>query len=138
MPRRKVPDNVKELRGTKQPCRSTGDGWVEFEELTEAPDPPQYLEIEARQYWERIVPIMLAKKVLTIADLEAVEVMCVLYGKVRKMATAGVDISSALVTQLRLYQTEFGLTPHSRNRVAAGDATPKGNKFAGNGRRKSS
>lgn len=135
MPRRPVGDNVKELRGTNQPCRSQGDV-VEFDALENLPEAPQYLDVRAKSYWQRIVPILFEKRVLTIADLEGLEVLCVLYGKVRQMAEAGVDISASCVTQLRLYQVEFGLTPASRSKLKAGEDGGKGNKFAGNGKKK--
>lgn len=135
MARRKTPDNVKSLHGTDQPCRMTGDV-LDFDAVNEAPTAPESLPVEAKQYWDRIVPVLLSKRVLSVADLEALEVMCALYGKIKKMIAAGVDISASTVTQLRLYQTEFGLTPASRNKINAGEDAGKANKFSGNGRKK--
>lgn len=134
MSRKKTPDNVKALRGTDQPCRLSGD-FVDFETLDDVPPAPQWLDIRAKNYWDRIAPILITKKVLSVADLEALETMCVLYGRVRQMAEASVDINSSLVTQLRLYQAEFGLTPVSRTKVTAGGDKPKANPFANNGKK---
>lgn len=132
MPRKKDPDNVKQLRATERPDRMNPDA-VDFESVEQKPDAPSYLDVRAKGYWDRIVPILISKRVLSVADLEALEVMCSLYGKVRQMVEAGVDISSALVTQLRLYQAEFGLTPVSRTKIAQGSDKPKNNPFANNG-----
>ena len=134
MPRKKDPDNVKQMRGTARPSRLHGE-WVEFEAVEDAPEPPQYLPVQAANYWRRLVPILLSKRVLSIADLESLEVLCVLYGRVRQMTEAGIDIQASLVTQLRLYQSEFGLTPVSRQKVGSGGEKPKGNAFANNGRK---
>lgn len=134
MPRRKTSDNVKRLRGTDQPCRMSGET-LDFDAVEQAPKAPECLPVEAMTYWNRIVPILLNKRVLTIADLEALEVMCALYGRVKKLIAAGVDIPASMVTQLRLYQTEFGLTPASRNKIAAGEEPSPGNKFAGRGKK---
>lgn len=133
MPRRKQSNNVKSLHGEDRPSRLT-TAQVDFPALEDAPA-PDFLEIEAKQYWDRIVPILRRKKVLSIADLEGLAVLCAMYGRVRKMLAAGVDISAATVTQLRLYQTEFGLTPASRNKIAGGDEEAVTNPFATHGRR---
>lgn len=135
MPARKTSDNVKSLRGTSKPSRTTGPT-LDFDAVSDVPEAPEVLPIEAKQYWDRIVPILLSKRVLSIADLEALEVMCALYGRVKKYVMLGADINAATVTQLRMYQTEFGLTPASRNKIAAGEDVPEGNKFGKNGRRK--
>lgn len=133
--RRKLPDNVKKLRGTAQPCRLVGET-LEFEQVEDAPEAPESLGLFGRQYWERITPLLLDKRILTQADLESLEVMCILYHKIRQSVAAGVDLNAASITQLRLYQTEFGLTPASRAKLKAGDDGSKGNKFTGNGKKK--
>ena len=134
MPRRKQSDNIKSLHGEDRPSRLAG-ATLDFPALEDAPAAPDFLEIEAKQYWDRIVPILRRKKVLSIADLEGLAVLCALYGRVCKMLAAGVDVSAATVTQLRLYQTEFGLTPASRNKIAGGDDGAATNPFASHGRR---
>jgi len=132
---RKLPDNVKKLRGTDQPCRMSGET-LDFESIEDVPEAPTSLNVQGRDYWERIVPILIKKRVLTIADLESLEILCVLYGKVMQAVSAGVDVNASSVTQLRLYQTEFGLTPASRAKIKAGDDGGKGNKFTQRGKKK--
>ena len=134
MPRRKTSDNVKRLRGTDQPCRMTGET-LEFDALSEPPDAPVSLNTHGVAYWNRIVPILLEKRVLSVADLETLEVMCLLYGKIRQQALAQVDVNASSVTQLRMYQTEFGLSPASRNKIAKGDDAGESNKFTRNGKK---
>jgi len=135
MPNRKVTDIEKIKRGYARPSTMSGET-LEFEEITEVPPAPQYMEIRAKQYWDRIVPILLGKRVLTIADLESLEVACVMYGKIRQCAEAGMDINAAQVTQFRLFQTEFGLTPASRAKIKAGDDSKGKNPFNANGQKK--
>lgn len=132
---RKTPDNVKSIRGTKQPCRTVGET-VEFDLVDAIPPAPEYLDVIAATFWRRIVPVLVDKRLLTLADLESLEVMCALYGKVRKCIEANVDINAATVTQLRLYQTEFGLTPASRTKMKAADNGKKGNKFTNRSKKK--
>lgn len=131
---RKTSDNVKRLRGTAQPCRLAGET-LEFDALSEPPEAPISLNNHGVEYWDRIVPVLLEKRVLSVADLETLEIMCLLYGKIRQQALAQVDVSGSLITQLRLYQTEFGLSPSSRNKIAKGDDAGKGNKFTRNGKK---
>lgn len=135
MPAKRVPDNVKALRGTDKPCKEFGPS-LDFEAVEDLPAAPQYLDVRAKAYWDRITPVLFEKRVLSVADLEALEVLCILYGKVRQAVEAGVDVNAATVTQLRLYQTEFGMTPVSRQKIRAGDDGSKGNKFTGNGKKK--
>jgi phage terminase small subunit len=132
---RRLPENVKQLRGTAQPCRSIGET-LDFEPVEEIPPAPISLGVHGKAYWDRIVPLLLAKRVLTVVDLESLEIMCMMYHKVLKASFAETDLNAASVTQLRLYQTEFGLTPASRAKLKAGDDGPKGNKFSGNGKKK--
>lgn len=132
MPNRKVPNHLKVVRGTDQPSRMQVLE-VEFEPLEQAPEAPQWLDHLAREYWVRIVPVLMAKKVLSEADLEALTVLCALYGKVRQAYSAGVELSASIITQLRLYQTEFGLTPVSRSKIAKSGDDGKANRFGKNG-----
>ena len=132
---RKLPDNVKQLRGTAKPCRAVGET-LEFQAVDVAPDAPESLGLFGKQYWDRIVPILLDKRFLSIADLESLEIMCILYHKIRQGVAAGIDLNASTITQLRVYQTEFGLTPASRTKLKAGDDGGKGNKFTGNGKKK--
>jgi len=128
MANRKVPNHLKVVRGTDQPSRMQVLE-VEFEPLEQAPGAPEWLDILAKKYWDRIVPVLMAKKVLSDADIEALAILCALYGKVRQAYSAGVELSASIITQLRLYQTEFGLTPVSRSKITKSGEDGKPNKF---------
>ena len=132
--RRKNPDAVKRLRGTDQPCRLSEE-CIEFDavDVANPPDPPDWLNTWAAEYWERIVPPLIEQGVLSVADLEALEILCTLYGRVREYALAGTDVSAAVLSQLRLYQSEFGLTPASKQRVKVTGKEIK-NRFSRNGK----
>lgn len=133
MPRPKKPNHLKVVRGTDQPCRMKADE-VEFDPVAEVPEPPEWLTAHAQNYWRRVAKVLTANKVLTEGDLEAMAVMCVLFGKIRQMSEAGVDMSASLINALRAYQGEFGLTPASRAKITKGDAD-KENPFAKHGRK---
>lgn len=122
----------KQRRGTDQPARSR-EPEIEFEQLTEAPQAPDWLPVHAKSYFQRIVPLLMAKRVLTQVDEEALHIMCMAYGKIRQAAEAGADLNASLLAQLRLYQTEFGLTPASRAKITKGPDGGKGNAFGKNG-----
>lgn len=84
--------------------------------------------LEARQYLSRVTQELVKKNVLSILDLGALEMMCALYGQIRNTSQAGLEVQAATLTQLRLYQTEFGLTPASRSRIT-GQREGRQNKF---------
>ena len=108
------------------------DEEVSFDPMDEVPECPGYINVHGRQYWDRIVPVLQSKRVLTEADLESLEIMVLLYGKVRQAAQAGVELNASTITQLRLYQGEFGLTPVSRTRIKQSGDGVKENRFKKN------
>ena len=66
------------MRGTKPHLRIERDG------LQDMPA-PDWLPADARAEWERIVPILARRKILTEADLGMVEGFCLAAGLVREM-----------------------------------------------------
>jgi len=135
MANRKTPDNVKKLRGTDQKCRMTGAN-LEYDLVEDAPIVPDTLTADGQAYWKRIVPILMEKKVLTVGDFESLEVLCLVYGQIIRQSRAGIDIDASKITQFRLLQTEFGLTPASRAKLKPSDDGKDANKFTGNGKKK--
>ena len=81
-------------------------------------------------YWERIIPILLKKGALLVSDLEGLEVLCMIYGIIRAKAKAGDEVNASLITQLRLYQREYGLTASSRAGIRAEPNSTRENPFA--------
>lgn len=101
--------------------------------LTKAPPVPRYLAPHAKAEWRRIMPQLIARQVITRADLAGVENYCTCIGMVHQIeeerAAAGGAIDVKMFGVLnRAAQTarqlaaEYGLTPTSRARIGASKA----------------
>jgi P27 family predicted phage terminase small subunit len=114
------------VKGTK-PILKTDAG-----ALADVPAPPTWLSKEARAEWRRIMPDLVARRILTTADMGSVENYCVAIGNVRaaqKIIDAeglthgsrkhpAVAVQSDAMTIARQLAAELGLTPVSRSRPA--------------------
>ena len=100
--------------------------------LTKTPRPPSYLNKYAVAEWKRVVPVLVARRVICAADLAQVETYCTMTGYVRQIETerqqAGGMIDVRLFgVQNRAAQTArqlaaaLGLDPVSRARLGTGD-----------------
>ncbi|MFN3279708.1 MAG: phage terminase small subunit P27 family [Paracoccus hibiscisoli] len=67
------------LRGVKP--RVTADQ----EPLTRAPKPPSWFSTYARDEWRRIMPTLIARRVICKADLAQVETYCEMTGLIRQI-----------------------------------------------------
>lgn len=97
------------------------------EALTKAPPVPAYLSSHAKAEWRRIMPQLIARRIITRADQAGIENYCTAAGAVRQIA----EIINAMPVpdlklaglQIRYAQTarqlaaEYGLTPTSRARI---------------------
>ncbi|MFC2967714.1 P27 family phage terminase small subunit [Acidimangrovimonas pyrenivorans] len=112
-------------RGVKPALAADADA------LTKAPPAPKHLAPHAKAEWRRIMPQLIARRVITRADLAGVENYATCIGIVRQIeeerAAAGGMIDVKLFGVLnRAAQTarqlaaEYGLTPTSRARIGAG------------------
>lgn len=110
------------LRGIKPALSSDADA------LTKAPPAPAHLTAQARAEWKRVMPQLIARRIITRADLSGVESYCMAIGAVRAIAEAvaaagGVMDVKLSGLQIRYMQTarqlaaEYGLTPTSRARI---------------------
>lgn len=99
--------------------------------LTKAPRPPAYLSPYAAAEWKRVVPVLVARRVICAADLAQVETFCVMAGLVRQIETerqqaGGVIDVKLFGVQNRAAQTArqlaaaLGLDPVSRARLGTG------------------
>lgn len=97
---------------------------------------PAWLSKDAKAEWQRVMPILVERRILTDADLASFENYCVAIGQVREMerlikraghvvetnrgprAHPAVKIQSDAMTRARLLASELGLTPVSRSRPA--------------------
>ncbi|PVA06110.1 P27 family phage terminase small subunit [Thalassorhabdomicrobium marinisediminis] len=117
----------KHLRGIKPQAQKSKDA------LTKAPAVPSYFSPYAKAEWKRIMPRLIADRIITKADLGGVEEYCLMRGVVREIETNRAlnsgDIDPKLFgVQNRAAQTarqlaaEYGLSPVSRARIGgAGD-----------------
>lgn len=110
-------------RGVKPKLSADADA------LTRAPKVPAHLSDHAKAEWHRIMPQLIARRVITRGDLAGVEAYCVAVGAAR---TIGDMLKSNTLPhlklsglQIRYMQTarqlasEYGLTPTSRARIGA-------------------
>lgn len=103
------------------------------EALTKAPAAPSYLSAQTKAEWKRIMPQLIARRIITAADLAGIENYCTAAGAVRQIAElinampvpdlklAGLQIRYAQTA--RQLASEYGLTPTSRTRI--GSAAPE-------------
>lgn len=110
---------------------------------------PDFLTDDAKAEWRRIVPVLAARKILTVADLGSLENYCMAMGLAREMErqiqkvgavqtvyqldkegvarvvgirkNPAVQIQSDAMTRARLLAAELGATPVSRSRPTVGD-----------------
>jgi P27 family predicted phage terminase small subunit len=120
------------MKGTKPKLRT------DAAPLGELPA-PEWLSEDAAAEWDRIMPILAERRILTAADLGSLENYCIAIGSVREMErhlqehghvleveglwkrNPAVGIQSDAMTRARLLAAELGLTPVSRSRPAIRD-----------------
>lgn len=120
-------------RGLKPHLKPT-DGALE-----KTPNAPAWFNRYAKGEWQRIMPLLIERKILTEADMGSVESYCIAIGQVRQMqilidkegpiaqgthgprAHPAVKIQSDAMTRARLLASELGLTPVSRSRPTIRD-----------------
>lgn len=117
----------KHLRGVKPAIAADGEA------LTKAPPVPIWLAPRAKAEWRRIMPQLIARAIITRADLAGVENYCIAVGTVRQIAegfaqSGGVidvrlfGVQNRAIGTARQLAAEYGLTPTSRARI--GSAAP--------------
>ena len=107
--------------------------------LAQTPNAPAWFNKYAKCEWQRIMPLLIERKILTEADMGSVESYCIAIGQVRQMqvlidkegpiaqgthgprAHPAVKIQSDAMTRARLLASELGLTPVSRSRPTIRD-----------------
>jgi P27 family predicted phage terminase small subunit len=111
------------LRGVKPALSPDSDA------LTKAPPAPRRLNEHARAEWRRVLPQLIARRVISRADLAGVENYCLAIGVANQiadlMATTPIPDLKLGGLQIRYMQTarqlaaEYGLTPTSRARIGS-------------------
>lgn len=105
--------------------------------IRKVPASPKDMTAEAKKEWRRVMPVLVERRVLSAADLAAVERYCEATGDIA-IARAAIAAQGAYVTnrlgelkrhpafatlrestaEARRWAAELGLTPASRSRVA--------------------
>ncbi|SIS65159.1 phage terminase small subunit P27 family [Paracoccus saliphilus] len=102
---------------------------------------PDWLDPKARAEWDRVMPVLTERRILTDADLGGLENYCIAIGRARQMEAAiqveadpelmlkFVRVQDKAMASARQLAAELGLTPVSRSRPAIrddedGDDTP--------------
>lgn len=121
---------------------------IERDALEEMP-PPSWLSEDAKNEWNRILPVLAQRRIMTEADLGTFENYCIAMGTVREMErkiqklghvqeihkvdrngksvlvsvrrNPAVGIQSDAMTRARLLAAEIGCTPVSRSRPTVDD-----------------
>lgn len=121
------------MRGTKPNLK------IDAKAVRTALRAPAWLSKDAKAEWNRVMPLLVERRILTDADLGSLENYCVAIGQVREMERTlqkdghvvfidgvpkrhpAVGIQSDAMTRARLLAAEMGLTPVSRSRPAIRD-----------------
>jgi len=149
----KTPTKLKVIRGTFRKDRAPKRE-ADPEVVTEVPKPPTGMPRHGRRMWNRLAAELVAKDLLTVVDLEALEALCSAYalfkearqaiyryrdadGKWRHR-TAGEYLAgrnSQTIPELgamrqalalmKSYMVEFGLTPAARGKIELPAREPK-------------
>lgn len=97
--------------------------------LKKAPTAPKTLSVYARAEWKRVMPSLIARGIITTADLGGVEDYCRARGLVREiedaLRTSGeIDpklcrLQDKAMQTARQLASEYGLSPVSRTRIGS-------------------
>ena len=117
-------------KGETRPSRlPDAESIVEFPMVANVPKPPECLNAEGQALWTEIVPILFSQRILTTADVHSLSHLCELHGQIVDGYKRKVKPSASELAQVRMYFSEFGMTPSSRTRIAPGKGIDKTNPF---------
>jgi P27 family predicted phage terminase small subunit len=143
MGRTAAPATLKLLKGRGEGRDSGGRPVAHSPKFVRAaPDPPDWLDAEARTEWHRVVPGLEALDILKPEDRTALAVFCETWSRfvaaVRLYRAEGmvltnpdsgnlrrhpaVGIAETAGAQLRTFAAEFGLTPATEQRIGVATA----------------
>jgi P27 family predicted phage terminase small subunit len=124
------------MKGAKPALRLVGDTDLG---TRGAPRAPSWLPEPGKAEWRRVLPLLMARSILSRADLSVLASYCAAFGQVQqcqeilnakglvdegKLGTRGhpaAQIQHRAMSQLRQYAAELGLTPVSRSRAGVVD-----------------
>lgn len=124
MANRRKPQIVKESEGTARADRDYGEPPLP---IADAFEPPDWLNgPDAVELWDHLTGILGPARVLSEGDLTALGHLSNLHGRCVRLWRAGESPTAAELTQLRLYFSEFGMTPASRSKASQIDQPDSG------------
>ncbi|MDB6179555.1 phage terminase small subunit P27 family [Paracoccus sp. Z330] len=109
------------MKGTKPELRQDADALTDLAA-------PKWLAKDARTEWNRVMPILADRRILTDADLGGLENYCICIGRVREtekliqseteaeMQLKLIRVQDKAMASARQLAAELGLTPVSRSR----------------------
>jgi P27 family predicted phage terminase small subunit len=112
------------VKGTKPQLRTDPDA------ISARKSAPSWMSVDAKAEWRRVFPSLIARKILTEADLGGLENYCVACGRVREvekhLQANGIDpvfvrMQDKAMQTARQLAAELGLTPVSRSRPTVRD-----------------
>ena len=133
-------DEQKKAKGETRPSRTgplTLASVFTLPPVTDYPAPPEW--VAGHQHavieWNRLVPILQAQLVLTEIDITMLGHLVLIHHKlIETYQDSGLPPASYL-TALRVYYSEFGMTPASRSRVVTASDGKSQNSFNTNGKK---
>lgn len=127
MPMPRKPNRIKDIAGSVKPRVPE----VDLPPVEQVPEPPEWLPTqESITEWRRLVPILVANRLLSSGDLPALANYCALHGRIAEIWAAGLTPPSAILAQFVSLGNAFGLAPAWRAKVKPLDEGSKQNPFA--------
>lgn len=131
MPHPRKPSNLKIISGSRQPDAGVV---VDLPLVSELPAAPKWLtNPHAVDEWDRVVPILFANKLLTVAGVTALAHMCALHGAIVQASAAGIPPTASMMGTLRNMMNDWGLTAVAQGKVSPSGEEPAKNKFTQRG-----
>jgi P27 family predicted phage terminase small subunit len=131
--RKRLPDKVKEIRGTLQPCRSSGD--MDITPLTKLPEPSNYLTKEGREIYKELGTKLFNFNIINEFNIDTFTILIselstyikAQRGVNKEGLTIGIKrevnpkrkIAEGAFKNVRSMCVEFGMTPSSFIKMAA-------------------
>lgn len=99
--------------------------------VDDQPEAPDWLpNAHARKEWDRLVPILMANRLLTTAALSTLGHLCSLHGKIVQLWAAGEAPTGHMLAQYNALASAFGLAPSWAGKVKPSGEGEKANGFA--------
>lgn len=127
MPNRITPKHLKVINGSERPAIEA----IDLPAVESVPQPPDWMpSMHAIKEWNRLAPILVANKLLSVGDLSTLAHLCSVHGKLVQLWTAGETPTGHMLAQYNALSSSFGLAPGWRSKVKPIGDQDASNKFA--------